>query len=534
MKKIEAIYKGEPFDFMEIRFLKPGAPQGNYYWFSVQGSTIFDIHGKPIETVGVMHEIDRQKRTEESLKIRAQQDPLTKLYNKAAVQARISEELADVPDGVHALMIIDIDDFKSVNDNLGHWLGDTVLTDISSSLKKLFRGSDIVGRIGGDEFIVFLKNIGTVAKAKEKAETICNVFRNTYVGEKTRYKISGSVGIAMSPQHGKTYADLFKNADMALYTAKRKGKDGYRMYNGTTPLFLDLGANQTGNKRTGTDDEHRKIHSDSVIDIFEMLLEARDIEAAIPLILRMLGERLEVARAAVFEVSDNRQFISNTFEWCADGTHSRKDELQNLAYSAFKDFNNIFDKDGIFFCNNSENIKYTNDIMYRHMERQGVKSILEFEMNENSTFCGFFVFEDYGDERLWEKDEMDSLNLICKTITTYLRKFRMQNHFAREHVLLETILEQVNMDNILMDPATYRVAYRSNCPDIRYGGGNHLCYELLMHRSTPCEDCPIKDMQKRDLKKTLLECPGIDCGTASVVETDERPLMMISRLKDWS
>lgn len=532
LDKVEKIYKGEPFNSMEIRFLKPDAPQVNYYWFLVQGSVIFDEHGVPVETVGVMREIDQQKRTEEILKIRAQQDPLTKLYNKAAVRARISEELEDSPDGVHALMIIDIDDFKSVNDNLGHWLGDTVLTDISASLKRMFRGSDIVGRIGGDEFIVFLKDIRTVAMAKEKAEAICEVFRNTYVGEKTRYKISGSIGIALSPQHGRAYEELFKNADMALYTAKRKGKDGYRIYNGTTPFFMDIGAAQTGNKRTGTDDEHRKLRNDSVIDIFEMLLEARDIEAAIPLILRMLGEQLEVARATIFEISDNRQFISNTFEWCADGTAPRKNLLQNLDYSAFKGFKEIFDKDGMFFSHNRESVKDINDMLYRHMVNQGIITILDFAMNENDEFHGFFSFEDYGDERLWEKEEIDSLNLICRTITTYLRKLRLQNHFQREHKLLETILERDGVDNVMINPQNFKVAYRSNCPDIRYGESNHNCYELLMNRKEPCADCPILTMQKRNPRYLITGKQVWDCGVASVVETNHKPLIFVTRLKE--
>lgn len=100
-------------------------------------------------------------------------------------------------DDRHALFIIDIDDFKSINDNLGHLTGDSVLKDISIKIKEIFNENSIIGRIGGDEFIVFLKSIQSDEFVCEKANELVSGFRENYTGEDGIYKVSGSIGIAM-------------------------------------------------------------------------------------------------------------------------------------------------------------------------------------------------------------------------------------------------------------------------------------------------------------------------------------------------
>ena len=108
--------------------------------------------------------------------------------------------------------------------------GDRVITEISSKLQMLFRTSDVVGRIGGDEFIVFLRDISTDHLIAEKAKAIGEIFRNTHEGKQLDYKISGSIGIALYPADGTTYQELFPKADLALYRAKNLGKDCYAFY----------------------------------------------------------------------------------------------------------------------------------------------------------------------------------------------------------------------------------------------------------------------------------------------------------------
>ncbi|HEX3039158.1 MAG TPA: diguanylate cyclase [Caproiciproducens sp.] len=213
----------------EIRLKKKDE---GYIWTNISTTLICDEIGNPVKIIGKISDIDIRMREREKLIYDTQRDPFTKLYNKTTAESYIRSYLRmSGTDQRHALMIIDIDNFKAVNDSLGHLFGDNVLTGISSKLRSLFRSSDIIGRFGGDEFIVFLKNVGSNEKIAEKAQKVCDIFRGTYTGEKKDYKISGSVGISVFPDDGKTFPDLFRKADTALYDAKSHGKDCFFIYN---------------------------------------------------------------------------------------------------------------------------------------------------------------------------------------------------------------------------------------------------------------------------------------------------------------
>lgn len=170
--------------------------------------------------------VEEQAKQEE-LRNKVRLDGMTGVLNKVATQATVEEYLrTTTPDKLHALMMIDTDHFKQVNDTFGHKFGDDVIKLVASSIKKTFRESDIVGRVGGDEFMVFMKNTTkdvTIMKAKELNESIKQTFEKN--GEKVG--ISCSIGISFYPKHGITYETMFANADDALYTAKESGRDRY-------------------------------------------------------------------------------------------------------------------------------------------------------------------------------------------------------------------------------------------------------------------------------------------------------------------
>ena len=163
-------------------------------------------------------------------------DQLTGILNKRSFEELAQSSLNDdSPFAEHTLILIDLDNFKGVNDNLGHNYGDSVLAGTGSILRRLFSSSDVVGRIGGDEFCVMLNKISTDDLdqkdfAAKKCEEICEAFRNFYTGDDSKYKISASLGAATFPDDGKTFEELYLNADKALYHSKRHGKDTFCFY----------------------------------------------------------------------------------------------------------------------------------------------------------------------------------------------------------------------------------------------------------------------------------------------------------------
>ena len=132
--------------------------------------------------------------------------------------------------GVQAFLMFDVDCFKSVNATYGHTTGDRVLAAIGASLLSVFRDSDIKGRIGGDEFCVLMKNVASKEIAERKAEQLIESIQQIKIDEFPGLSVSISVGIAYAPNNGKSYIELSKCADKALYETKKNGKNGYTVY----------------------------------------------------------------------------------------------------------------------------------------------------------------------------------------------------------------------------------------------------------------------------------------------------------------
>ena len=125
-----------------------------------------------------------------------------------------------------AFYIIDLDHFKEVNDFLGHQFGDKVLVEFSKGLKKIFRPNDCIGRFGGDEFVVIVDSLPNMEVVIRKAEQIKQIAYNLTVEGKEKF-VTASIGIAIAPQNGRDYDELFSAADKALYHVKNTGKNGY-------------------------------------------------------------------------------------------------------------------------------------------------------------------------------------------------------------------------------------------------------------------------------------------------------------------
>ena len=214
---------------------------GEYIWFSISNHIIREENGLPMRTICKIIDIDTEKRQIRHLEELSQRDPLTGLYNKGAVRTLISEHLKLYGgSGLHAMLFIDVDNFKAVNDSFGHLFGDKVITDIAAKLKIPFRDTDIVGRVGGDEFIIFIKNVRTKKFVCEKAQQVCEIMRTSYAGEENSYSISGSIGISFCSQMGTTYDMMVAQADEALYYAKEHGKNHYEVYGGEVMREQDI------------------------------------------------------------------------------------------------------------------------------------------------------------------------------------------------------------------------------------------------------------------------------------------------------
>ena len=171
-------------------------------------------------------DIDAEKKREQKIYAAATMDRMTMLLNRETTMESIQSILEKEHDRTHVLYMIDIDNFKMLNDTLGHQTGDEFLIALSAELKKVFRESDVVGRIGGDEFFALMRTVNGMHKMVEKAkellvtiQDVCKAYPNI--------PLSGSIGISIYPENGKSLEELYAQADAALYQAKRKGKNQF-------------------------------------------------------------------------------------------------------------------------------------------------------------------------------------------------------------------------------------------------------------------------------------------------------------------
>ena len=166
------------------------------------------------------------------LENKADTDLLTELTNKVATERMIGEYMSDFPEKRGVLFIIDIDNFKKVNDTMGHAFGDTLLKTLGKEIRAEFRVTDIVGRTGGDEFMIFLKDIKDDLIVEREANRLSRFFHEFKAGgDYVKYSATASIGAAIFPDDGKEFKDLYVSADQALYRAKKRGKNQLVFYN---------------------------------------------------------------------------------------------------------------------------------------------------------------------------------------------------------------------------------------------------------------------------------------------------------------
>lgn len=207
-----------------------------YVWFRETGYVLRWAENDSIHIVICRQNIDKDKKLELSLQEMAQKDGLTGLYNKMTTHEMIEKRLAEheCDRGILAMIMLDIDNFKELNDSLGHVAGDRIIQEFAQNIRAGFAAEDLVGRVGGDEFIVLTQQRDDKA-LRQKVEDLCRTIRNTSFGGDGHH-LAASMGVVVFPRNGKTFADLYANADAALYRAKQNGKNTFVIFDNTHPV----------------------------------------------------------------------------------------------------------------------------------------------------------------------------------------------------------------------------------------------------------------------------------------------------------
>ncbi len=206
--------------------------KGEIHWVETFKAPIMDRDGNLLGTTGFAQDVTTRKNAEGKIRHLAHYDPLTDLPNRTLFSDRLQQALAIAKRDRSrlALMFIDLDKFKPINDELGHHVGDLLLKEAAKRMQDSVRESDTVARIGGDEFVVLLPIIEMEQDAVLVADKIRGALNQPFVLVGKALNISSSTGIAVYPEHGKDETQLMKNADIAMYYAKENGRNSVRLY----------------------------------------------------------------------------------------------------------------------------------------------------------------------------------------------------------------------------------------------------------------------------------------------------------------
>lgn len=227
--------KGQSRLALEYQYMKN---TGEILWAAMNANMVHDSKTGCLYYYSFIRDIDEKKRAELALRKKAERDTLTGLYNKGTIEMIIRESVnrSRIHKKICAMMVIDIDNFKDINDTYGHHYGDYVLSQVGDILSRVYGDSIMKGRFGGDEFLVFAAGISSMEWAFQKAHQVKDVMLQAFYTHSGGFKLTFSMGIVFSEGGEETFDDLFKQADTALYEAKKNGKDQYSVFCNETYL----------------------------------------------------------------------------------------------------------------------------------------------------------------------------------------------------------------------------------------------------------------------------------------------------------
>ena len=408
---------------------------GRYRWCKIRATSLADDKGVIYKVVGLLVDIDEEKRAAQILKEEAQRDGLTRLYNKNISREKIEARLADLlPEDKAAMLIIDMDNFKRINDNYGHMFGDVVLQEFAGELLRLFRTGDIIARIGGDEFLVFMNNIPKEDLVKARALKIIEASNKIFSNNEIAFTPSCSVGISFFPKDGMDYEALFQKSDEALYEAKSKGKSTFAVYRRKkdhNALHMCLMPERSTSTMIETHESPREIMHRIKDQIWDILYRSDSINKSINEVLTIIGRTFDVSRAYIFEESGDGECITNSYEWCAHGIVPKKTDFVNYKYNRFggrESYMSFFNDDGIFVC---PDVSQLPEYYRTLLSDVKIKSLLQCALYDGSRCFGFIGVDDCRIIRFWTQDQIQAFTAITKIISVYLSKKRLCDELAK-------------------------------------------------------------------------------------------------------
>lgn len=365
----------------------------------------------------LIKDITREKDREELLEARAMKDSLTSLYNNFFGKELINEYLKEKdPYATCGMMVLDVDYFKHANDIYGHLFGDQVLVELAHLLIQMFDEKDVIMRAGGDEFVIFLKDISYAALVKKGMQLVKTVRDLRFQGKD--YAITCSVGICFLKENTSsyTYDQLFENADWALYRAKENGRNRYVFCDNLQRFELMEQDNSSQHKI-----DIRYLHNDVISTAFEIFEKTSSFSAAMKLLMEVIGYRFQLDRITVIRTDIQAKKVGKQYQWVSEFA---PEVLSESGSFTKEDFLTLFQSYDEY---QTTVLQYDNMGMYSPdgaaLLMQGkAKTVLYAAMYLEGKYTGAISYVVCREKRYWSKQNRKELGEVTKIISAHLAR----------------------------------------------------------------------------------------------------------------
>lgn len=335
-------------------------------------------------------------------------DPGTGLLNKRAINEYAIDKIQNKTPGVY-LIIMDVDDFKKINDTYGHMYGDEVLSQVSEIISSVLKGRGMAGRFGGDEFMVILEGVHTETELRRIISTM-NKHINWTFNIDSGVTITTSIGISKFPEDGTTYDELFLKADKCLYIAKAKGKNRYIIYNEEkhgAVVKEDTGGREVGLKATISDEEKTMIVSDMVLQLHKNGMSALDD------VMRDLQSYFDIDGIALYKGADMKRVYSR-------GKYVNP--IQNLDFVGDECYLEFLDEQGFYMEGKIQRLENKSAVAYQLYKDQETQKFIQYIILEDKKPVAVVSFDFFNRAPKYGATDMGLMRIVGRLMAETLVK----------------------------------------------------------------------------------------------------------------
>lgn len=400
-------------DNMQCQLVNSIMSQGAVEEYSVFRGGIILKGSEKLKMLGVITTVDSVTRVKlDNIMVESGRDVLTGLLNKRAMDKVVCSRIGQNPECIKALIVVDVDDFKEVNDRYGHLFGDEILSFVADVLRRMVGNKGYVGRIGGDEFLVLLDSVNGEYDVRCILRAIRSCVENEYKDILKDFKLSCSMGVSIYPRDGDSYEELFKKADRAVYVAKDRGKNRYVIYkeylHGRLFETVDNGnINILCASKLGKNVDYL-----SEVDYVIRILYSNG-ESAIPEVIQKVSENHDLCSLKIYYGEDNEQIYS----WGIEKGVSATDEFIHNS-----DYISEFNKNGMKVVDHIDNLEQRYEKIYNKCRKLGIYRYVQGIIGTKDNVKGMVSFAQNNKKKnaAWSASEYRTFTVITRILSCVL------------------------------------------------------------------------------------------------------------------